>query len=118
VDILGMDSKAYAACGQRFAVSQVEVNAADDLLVRKAELLAALRQRRTGEGLFFTALMITDVTTLSSILLVEGDETFIKKIAFPRLEPGVFRCRDILSRKKQLIPLLIEIMETVLGVNA
>jgi manganese-dependent inorganic pyrophosphatase len=117
-DIIGMDAKAYAACGQRFAVSQVEVSATDDLLVRKAELLEALKQRRAEEGLFFAALMITDITALSSILLVDGDEAFVKKIAFPRLDTGAFHCRDMLSRKKQLIPLLIEIMETVLCVSS
>jgi len=115
-EIIGMDSKAYAACGQRFAVSQVEVSATDDLLVRKGELLTGLRQRRAEESLYFAALMITDITSLSSLLLIDGDETFIKKIAFPQVDAGVFRCRDILSRKKQLIPLLIELMETVLGV--
>jgi manganese-dependent inorganic pyrophosphatase len=115
-DIIGMDSKVYSACGQRFVVSQVEVSATDDLLVRTRELLEVLRQRRSEEGLFFAALMITDITALSSILLVDGESEFIRKIAFPRLDAGVFRCRDILSRKKQLIPLLIELLEAVLGV--
>ena len=116
-EIIGMDSKAYTACGQRFAVSQVEVNTTDEMVGRKDEILEALRKKRTGEGLFFAALMITDITALSSFLLVDGDAEFIRKIAFPRSDGGMFRCRDILSRKKQLIPLLIEIMESVLGVT-
>lgn len=116
-EIIGMDSKAYSACGQRFSVSQVEVNATDEMIGHKDEILQALHARRVSEGLFFAALMITDITALSSFLLVDGDTAFIRKIAFPRIDDGMFQCRDILSRKKQLIPLLIEIMESVLGVT-
>ncbi len=114
-DILGMDAKVYGACGKRFAVSQVEVNTTDELIGRKGEILEALRARRAAEGLYFVALMITDITALSSVLLIDGESELIRKIVFPKVEEGVYRCRDILSRKKQLIPLLIEQMESVLG---
>jgi manganese-dependent inorganic pyrophosphatase len=115
--ILTMDSKAYTACGKKFAVSQVEVNTTEELIGRKAELLKALCEKRAQEGLYFAALMITDITALSSALLIDGDPEFLRRILFPRVENGVFLCRDILSRKKQLIPLLIEQMEAVLGVS-
>lgn len=114
-DILGMDAKAYTACGKKFVVNQVEVNTTEELIGRKAELLAALGEKRTDERLYFAALMITDITALSSVLLIDGEPEFIRRIVFPRIENGVFMCRDILSRKKQLIPLLIEQMEAVLG---
>ncbi len=114
-EIIGMDAKTYTACGKSFAVSQVEVNTTEELIGRKDELLASLATKRQGEGLYFAALMITDLTALSSVLLIDGDGEFIRRIVFPRIEKAVFRCRDILSRKKQLIPLLIEQMEAVLG---
>lgn len=114
-EILGMDVKSYSACGLKFAVGQVEVSATDELAGRKDELRAALGAKRAAEGLYFAALMITDITALSSTLLIDGDAEFIRKIAFPRISDGAFLCRDILSRKKQLIPLLIEQMESVLG---
>jgi manganese-dependent inorganic pyrophosphatase len=115
-EILSMDAKPYTACGKQFRVSQVEVNSTDELIERKAELLSELRTACTSQGLYFAALMITDLTALSSILVIEGDPEFIRKVAFPRMSEGVFTCRDILSRKKQLIPLLIEQMESVLGI--
>jgi len=114
-EILGMDSKSYTACGKKFAVSQVEVNSTEELVGRKGELLAALAEKRVDEGRYFAALMITDITALSSILLIDGDSEFIRRIVFPRVDDRVFTCRDILSRKKQLVPLLIEHMEAVLG---
>ncbi len=114
-DILGMDAKPYGACGKKFVVSQVEVNSTEELVGRKGELLAALARKREAEGLYFVALMITDITALSSVLLIDGVPEFIRRIAFPRVDDRIFMCRDILSRKKQLIPLLIEQMEAVLG---
>lgn len=115
-EILNMDSKSYTACGKKFSVSQVEVNGTSDgLLNRQEKIFAALAQKRHRDGLYFAALMITDITALNSILMVDGDEDFIRHIAFPKMDKGVFVCSDILSRKKQLIPLLIEQMEIVLG---
>ena len=115
-EIMSMDSKSYTACGKRFAVSQVEVTGStDSLLSRKAELFEALSRRRSREDLYFAALMITDITALNSILLIDGEKEFLLHILFPKMDHGVFVCRDILSRKKQLIPLLIEQLENVLG---
>ncbi len=116
-EILGLDSKDYDACGKRFNVSQVEVGAGADTWDRKDEVLKALRERCVREGLYFAALMVTDLVEMSSLLLIHGEEEFLRKMAFPRREKNVYLCRDILSRKKQLIPLLIEQMESVLGVH-
>jgi len=115
-EILSMDAKPYTACGKTFRVSQVEVNATDGLIERTSELLGELHTACSRHGLYFSALMITDLTALNSTLVIEGDPEFIRKIPFPRISDGVFVCRDILSRKKQLIPLLIEQMESVLGI--
>ena len=113
-DILGMDSKDYEACGRKFNLSQVEVGAQVDGWERKDEVLAALRERCEKNELYFAGLMVTDIVALNSHLLIYGEDEFLKKIAFPRMEANVFLCRDILSRKKQLVPLLIEQMEKVL----
>ena len=115
-ELLTMDSKAYHACKIRFTVSQVEVNGtSDDILTRKENIFKELKLKREREGLYFAALMITDITALNSILLIDGDPEFLRHIVFPKMDNGIFICRDILSRKKQLIPLLIEQLENVLG---
>jgi len=114
-DMLSVDSKRYTACGKAFVVCQVESGTTDELVGRSAELLKGLEARCKEEGLYFAALMITDITALNSVLLVAGDDAFIGRIPFPRLHDRAFLCKDILSRKKQLLPLLIEHMEGVLG---
>jgi manganese-dependent inorganic pyrophosphatase len=63
-------------------------------------------------------LLVTDVATQNSLLLVVGDEAFIKRIDYPRREPGIYELRDVVSRKKQLLPYLTHCLrETERGVK-
>ncbi len=111
--ILSMDSKAYAEDGIRFTVAQIETGTFNEVQARLPELLEALQTKCKNEKLFFAALMVTDITALNSTLLVAGHERFINKISFPTLDgsPNIFLCRGIMSRKKQLLPLLMELLE-------
>ena len=82
---------------------------------RSDEVLGELKGMRKAGGYYFSALMVTDITELSSILLVEGDRDFVSLLRYPRLGPGIFELKDVLSRKKQLVPLLIELVEKTIG---
>ncbi len=116
--ILELDTKQYNEDGVSFAVSQIETGTSDELKGRIPELLAALKSRCKAEKLFFSALMVTDITALNSVLLVAGDPRFIAKIPFPKMgRDNVFLCKGILSRKKQLLPLLLEQLSGLLGVR-
>ena len=116
--ILSTDSKHYDESGVSFVVAQIETGTADELSARIPELLEALKAQCVTEKLFFSALMVTDITALNSILLVAGDSRFIAKIPFPRMDSdNVFLCKGIMSRKKQLLPLLLEQLTAVLGVS-
>jgi len=114
-EIVGLDMKEYQAAGFGFTISQVEVNAPAEILERREELLATLDGLRKAGGHFFSALMVTDITELSSILFIQGDKEMLAALRWPRLEPGVFELKDVLSRKKQLAPVLIELVEKLAG---
>jgi manganese-dependent inorganic pyrophosphatase len=112
------DCKEYAENGAKFSVAQIEEIGFEQFWKRKEELLAALEDYRRQRAYLFSTLLVTDVATQSSLLLVEGDEKFIKRIDFPRLEPGIYELRDIVSRKKQLLPYLTHCLrETEKGVK-
>ena len=100
------DSKEYAENGVKFSVAQIEEIGFEQFWKRKDELLAALEEYRAKRAYLFSTLLVTDVATQSSLLLVVGDEKFIKRIDHPRLEPGIYELRDVVSRKKQLLPYL------------
>jgi manganese-dependent inorganic pyrophosphatase len=112
------DCKEYAEGRVKFSVAQIEEIGFEQFWKRKDELLAALETYRAGRAYHFSALLVTDVTTQSSLLLVVGDEKFVKRINHPRLEPGIYEMRDIVSRKKQLLPYLTHCLrETEKGVK-
>jgi len=78
----------------------------DQFWKRKEELLEALEKYRARRAYHFSALMVTDVTRQNSLLMVVGDEDFIRRVDYPRLEPGIFELQEVVSRKKQLLPYL------------
>ncbi|HYG22341.1 MAG TPA: putative manganese-dependent inorganic diphosphatase [Verrucomicrobiae bacterium] len=100
------DCKEYREDGVTFSVAQIEEVGFDQFWLRKQELLDALEAFRAQRGYHFSALMITDVTTQNSMLLVKGDEEFVDRINYPHREESIFELRDVVSRKKQLLPYL------------
>ena len=113
-ELVRMDMKEYEEQGAAFTVSQVETDNPEALVGRKDEILAELAAVRKSGKRLFSSLMVTDVTELTSILFVEADKTFIGVLAFPKVEEGIYVLKDIVSRKKQLMPLLAELVEKAL----
>jgi manganese-dependent inorganic pyrophosphatase len=108
VEVVHLDLKTYTENGLVFTVSQIEVDATDELLSRKNEFLFALEQERDERDALFAALMVTDVGKLKSNLLIAGKGDFLSLLEFPKRGEGVYFLGDIVSRKKQLLPLLTE----------
>jgi manganese-dependent inorganic pyrophosphatase len=102
------DCKEYKEGQATFSVAQIEEVGFDQFWKRKDELLAALKDYQQEHDYFFSTLLITDVATQSSLLLVGGEKKFIDRIDYPELEPGIFEMRDVVSRKKQLLPYLTD----------
>ena len=100
------DCKEYREAGVTFSVAQIEEVSFYQFWKRKDELLAALKEYREKRGYHFSTLLVTNVTTQNSLLLVSGAETFTDRIDYPKLEPGIYELRDVVSRKKQLLPYL------------
>jgi len=112
------DCKEYAENGAKFSVAQIEEIGFEQFWKRKVCPLAALEVYRGKRTYHFSALLVTDVTTQNSLLLVVGDEKFIKRIDYPRREPGIYELLDVVSRKKQLLPYLTHCLrETEKGVK-
>ena len=112
-DVIHQDMKDYTEGKQKFTVSQIEVDSTDEILTRKKEFLDELEMLRRGSGNLFNALLVTDITKLSSIMFVAADEKFTRKLNFPKRESHIYYLKDVVSRKKQLIPLLSELVDTI-----
>ncbi len=105
------DCKEYRENGVTFSVAQIEEVGFDQFWKRKSELLAALEDYRRERSYVFSALMVTDVVSQQSLMLVAGKKEFIAKIDYPEPEPGVFELLDVVSRKKQLLPYLTHCLQ-------
>ena len=84
-----------------------------EIISRKKEFLDELEFERRSHGALFSALLVTDITKLSSIMLMVSEGDFLQQIDFPIKESNVFYLKDVVSRKKQLIPMLSEQLEKI-----
>jgi manganese-dependent inorganic pyrophosphatase len=100
------DCKEYSEGKVTFSVAQIEEIGFDQFWKRKHELLEALESYRGERKYLFSALLVTDVTTQDSMLMVAGDAGFVAQIDYPKSEPGIYLLREVVSRKKQLLPYL------------
>ena len=66
---------------------------------------------KSREGLLFAALMITDITYLDSLLFIIGDHDLIKEINYPKIDDNTYMMKETVSRKKQLMPYLIDLLK-------
>jgi len=78
-----------------------------------------VQELREEEKLAFAALLVTDINTQNSLLLVKGDATFIGRIGYPHVEQDeIFDMPGVVSRKKQLIPYLTSLIKEMADVFA
>jgi manganese-dependent inorganic pyrophosphatase len=101
------DCKLYNEGDRRFSVSQVEELGFNNFWKCSDSLLESLEKYRRENGLHFTCLLVTDIDTQGSLLLVRGDPDILQGITYsPKTPPFIFDLPGIVSRKKQLMPFL------------
>ena len=110
-EVIHQDMKEYHEEKVSYTVSQIEVSNNREVLDRKEEFMTELELERRGNKALFSALLVTDITSLSSTLLLASDPKFEPFITFPKIEKNVYFLKDVVSRKKQLVPLLTEQVE-------
>ncbi len=113
-EIIRSDFKIYEEAERRFSVSQVEELGFDNFWEKSDDLLQALAAMRKEEGLYFTSLLVTDINSQDSLLLIRGDPSFIQQIPYPAVEKGeIFELKGVVSRKKQLIPFITGLLQNI-----
>ena len=112
--VVRSDFKIYEEEGLRFAVSQVEELGFGNFWQHAKPIAQAVQDLRDEERLAFAALLVTDINTQNSLLLVKGDPVFIQRISYPHVEQDeIFDMPGVVSRKKQLIPYLTSMIKEI-----
>jgi manganese-dependent inorganic pyrophosphatase len=110
--VIRSDFKVYEEDGIRFAVSQIEELGFANFWQHSRELTNALKTLRDEEELLFACVLVTDINTQNSLLLVKGDAEFISRITYsPVNKDEIFDMPGVVSRKKQLIPYIGTILK-------
>lgn len=110
-EVVSSDMKVYSAAGYEFAISQVEVSDLYELTEHLDNLSGALENLRESKGLNFVMLMVTDVVRGSSRLLLNNPPVILEDLPYPTLSDGTRLAEGIVSRKKQLLPVVLGLVE-------
>ena len=112
-EVIQADCKDYEEEGHKFSVSQIEELGYSHFYPKEKELLEALENYKAKQSSYFTTLLVTDVNTQNSLLLISAPPEFLETITYPRLSPNLFELNNVVSRKKQLVPYLLDCLHKV-----
>ena len=110
-DVVTSDMKLYQAGGYEFAIAQAEVSDLHEVNDHLDLLNRALAELRDSKGLDFTMLMVTDVVGGSSRLLSSSAPMILDDMPYVPLQDGTRLAEGVVSRKKQLLPVVLSLLE-------
>lgn len=109
-EVLDGDRKKYEFGDSAVSIAQVEVAGFADLPDCRDSLLEALDEIRMRESLAIVGLLVTDTTAGRSRMLARGEPRILEQLPFPRRGEGEWDLGRIVSRKKELVPALSDVL--------
>lgn len=111
-EIVTNDIKIYSEGNIKFAISQTEVTTNLYELTKYFQTLKnALVEIRQSKGLDFAGLMVTDIVRGSSIIILDNPPVILEDLPFNKTPEGAWYAEGLVSRKKQLIPLILSLIK-------
>jgi manganese-dependent inorganic pyrophosphatase len=110
-EIVRADFKEYEQNGVNFGIAQAEVTNFAHFGKHLDELRNALIELGEMKGLNFVMLMVTDVVRRTSRLILTRDVPALEVLPYPRLADGTLNAEGVVSRKKQLLPVVLGALE-------
>ena len=108
--VITSDKKDYSTDKYKFAVAQVEEVGFENFFQHRGELLREVTALVKEEGFDFFGLLVTNVVRETSMMLCVGEKRILDRINYTRLDDNTFDLPGVLSRKKQLLPLLLKVL--------
>ncbi|MFD1778158.1 manganese-dependent inorganic pyrophosphatase [Fredinandcohnia salidurans] len=107
--LVSLDSKEFSMNGNKVQIAQVNVVDPQDVLTRQSELEEVMNQQVNDNGLDLFLLVITDILNNDSVGLAVGAKTEAVEKAFNvTLDNKTAELKGVVSRKKQVVPVLTE----------
>ncbi len=110
-ELLTTDFKEFTVRDTKFAIGTVETATPSIVEKRSQEMLQTMRQLAQERGYSAFLFMIVDIINMRSRVLISGGEHAVAEVLGVPLEPGGHSVvvENLVSRKKQLVPLLSRI---------
>lgn len=110
-DLLTIDAKPFTMGDKHIEIAQVNTVDPRDLLAQKEEIKAAINQVIESSHLDLFVFLITDILTNDSTVIALGNEQAAVNDAFGvKLEDDIAVLKGVVSRKKQVVPQLTDIL--------
>lgn len=110
-EVINIDSKDFKNGELKITISQINSSNIDEVFKRKAELEKAIEKKIAEENIDLYVFVVTDILEASSKVIVLGNRVDIFEKAFhTELIANTTYLKGVVSRKKQILPALIEAM--------
>lgn len=105
--LINLDAKSLDKNGTKFVIAQVNTVSIEDVLKRQEKLENAINTEIENKGLSIFVLAITDILNSNSEIIALGSRADVVEKAFnKKLENNRAFLEGVVSRKKQLLPLI------------
>ncbi|WP_251551871.1 manganese-dependent inorganic pyrophosphatase [Neobacillus muris] len=108
-ELLSLDAKGFEMGGSKVTIAQVNVVDTNDVLARQAELETAISAKIAEQDLDLFLFVVTDILTNDSVGLALGSKAnAVEKAYNVSLENNTAALKGVVSRKKQIVPVLTD----------
>jgi len=109
-EVIDADFKKYSEYGLDFGIGQVEVVNLNEINELKDDFVTALKSIRDRKKLDFAMLLVTDIINTDSVL-ISTEFYAARRLTYKKLDDYTFDLPGVLSRKKQLLPDVLRVLE-------
>lgn len=111
-EIIKSDFKDFNLSSGKFGIGQVETVDIDDVLKNEGDLINELNKIKESGGYHSVILFITDIINEGSKFLIStNDIGGMEKSLGKKIENGTVYLDDIISRKKQVAPMIVGVFD-------
>ena len=108
-ELINLDAKSLDKDGTKFVIAQVNTVSIEDVLKNKEDLENAINKKIQDKNLDLFMLAITDILNSNSQAIALGKRTdMVEKAYNVKLEDNMAFLPGVVSRKKQIVPVLQE----------
>ena len=103
-ELINIDSKPFTTNGLKYQVAQVNTACIEDVLKDKEEIEKAIELFMNENSVELFVLLITDIIENNSQIIVLGKQEVAERAFNVKLENNTAFLKDVVSRKKQVVP--------------